>query len=129
MLTSCSPSRVLLENVHEKKSSHLLYFQLHSFFNCIHLSPHCSSFSSECFFKKNLPCMLSAANRKPRACVCLLRGSDIFALQEVQLQHHQILQMLDWVGLVSPVFLFNQSLSRRARNLQIYQISQSQSKY
>lgn len=28
--------------------------------------------------------------------VCLLRGSDIFALQEVQLQHHQILQMLNW---------------------------------
>lgn len=33
--------------------------------------------------------------------MCLLRGSDIFALQEVHLQHHQILQMLDWFGLSS----------------------------
>lgn len=33
--------------------------------------------------------------------MCLLRGSDIFALQEVQLQHCQIVQMLDWFGLPS----------------------------
>lgn len=37
--------------------------------------------------------------RQEAELVCLLRGSDIFALQEVQLQHHQILQMLDWFGL------------------------------
>lgn len=35
-----------------------------------------------------------------RALVCLLRGSDILALQEVQLQHRQVLQMPDWFGSV-----------------------------
>lgn len=52
--------------------------------------------------------------------VCFLRGSDIFALQEVQLQHrHQIVPMLDWFGL--------SSLCRRAWFLQMYHITQSHS--
>lgn len=46
--------------------------------------------------------MLSAANRKPRARV-LIERSDIFALQEVQEQYHQIIQMLGWFGLSSLV--------------------------
>lgn len=86
----------LLEKVHEKNPSTLLFFhtlvlKLHTF------SPHCSSF--ECFKKLFLACFQLQTGSQEL--VCLLRGSDIFALQEVQLQHHQILQMLDWFGLSS----------------------------
>lgn len=74
---------------------HTLILKLHTF-----CSPHCSSF--ECFKKLFLACFQLQTGSQEL--VCLLRGSDIFALQEVQLQHRQILQMLDWFGLSSLAF-------------------------
>lgn len=88
---------VLLEKFMKKVSPTLYFFhtlilKLHTFFSPIVL-------------------LLSALKKLFLACfqlqtgsqelMCLLRGSDIFALQEVQLQHHQILQKLDWFGLSS----------------------------
>lgn len=61
------------------------------------LTPHCSCF--ECFEKPFLACFQQQTGSQEL--MCLLRGSDIFALQEVHLQHHQILEMLDWFGLSS----------------------------
>ena len=106
-------SLILLEKVHEKKSPPTFFFSSeHSFENCIHFPPHCSSF--ECFKKLFLACFQLQTGSQEL--VCLLRGSDIFALQEVQLQHHQILQMLDWFSLFSLAFfsLKSKSLSRQA---------------
>lgn len=96
-----------------KKSPPTLLFFVRTLILKLHtFPPHCSSF--ECFKKLFLACFQLQTGSQEL--VCLLRGSDIFALQEVQLQHHQILQMLDWFGLSSLAFfsLKLKSLSRQA---------------
>lgn len=78
------------------------------FFPFIHvfciLSPNCSFEKGKKKKNKNkkpkkLPACFELQTGS-RALVCLLRGSDILALQEVQLQHGQVLQMLAWFGSV-----------------------------
>lgn len=81
-----------------KNSSHPFFFH-----TCIlHTFPNCSSEKEKKTKTKNqkkLPACFELQTGS-RALVCLLRGSDILALQEVQLQHRQVLQMPDWFSSV-----------------------------
>lgn len=97
----------LLEKVHEK--FHPPFFFSFTHIVCI-LSPNCSSFEKERKKEKKAKRNEKKQQKTLPACLerqtgsgelmCLLKGSDILALQEVQLQHRQVLQMLGWFGSV-----------------------------
>lgn len=101
MLTFQSRLR-LLEKVTEKFLPPFFFFSFHTYF--AYFPPNCSfekEIKKKKKTKKTLPACLELQTGS-RELMCLLRGSDILALQEVQLQHHQLLQMLDWFGSVRP---------------------------
>lgn len=104
LLTSCSPVFQKKFMTKKKSSSHPSFLSYthfktaYSFFSPIVL--HLSAFRKT-NNKLNLFLACFQLQTGSQELVCLLRGSDIFALQEVQLQHHQIVQMPDQFGLPS----------------------------